>query len=71
MNTTAKTGLIVAILIVLVLVLVLVFGGGTMAGGTFGGGMMGSGTMGGISWMWILVVLLLGFGAWVLFSKKQ
>ena len=37
MNTTAKTGLIVAILIALVLYLV--FGGGTMTGGALGGGM--------------------------------
>lgn len=72
MNTTPKTGLIVAF--VLVIALVLLFGGGAMTGGTMSGGMMGSGRVGGISWMWIPTVLVLGLGAllaWVLFGKKE
>lgn len=71
MNSTNKTGLVIAF--VVVVALFLLFGGGAMTGATLNGGMMGSGSMGGISWMWIPTLLALGIGVllgWTIFRKE-
>ena len=68
MNTTNKTVLIVVISFFVVLLLL--FSGGA----TLTGGMMGNGAMGGIGWMWILIILVLGLGAllvWAIFGQKK
>ena len=72
MNKLNKTAFISAFAIVIVLFLL--FGGGTMTGVTPSDGMMGNGAMGGISWMWILTVLMFGLGVllvWVIFGQKK
>ncbi len=76
MNGTTTTARVVTVASVVVLLL---FGSWTMAGamqddGMMGNGTMGNGTMGGTSWVWITAVLVLGFGAlvvWIIVGQKK
>ena len=69
MDATTKTALVIAF--VVVALLLLLFGGGMVTGTMMSGGMMGS--MGGISWMWLLTLLVVVLGIVlfsVIFAKK-
>lgn len=70
MNGTTRAALAIAFGVVVVLLLL--FGGGMMTRTTLSGGMMGNGAMGGIAWMWIPIVLLLGFLiVWAIVGTKK
>jgi len=57
-----RTNTVFAVGFVIVALLLLLFGGGTVSGTMMRGGAMGNGSMGGISWMWLLTLLVVPLG---------